>query len=77
MVMAQAEKAGARIVKRETHPFWGGSASYFQDPDPLGGPLESTIPSRELIEAPNLLHSTGARPADNRRTRPPQIPMTC
>jgi uncharacterized glyoxalase superfamily protein PhnB len=35
MVAAQAEKAGARIVKREAHPFWGGSAGYFQDPDAL------------------------------------------
>ena len=32
-VMAQAEKAGATIVKRANETFWGGYAGYFQDPD--------------------------------------------
>ena len=32
-VMAQAEKAGATIVKRAHDTFWGGYAGYFQDPD--------------------------------------------
>ena len=32
-VMAQAEAAGARIVKRAQDTFWGGYAGYFQDPD--------------------------------------------
>ena len=32
-VMAQAEKAGARIVKRAAPTFWGGYGGYFQDPD--------------------------------------------
>jgi catechol 2,3-dioxygenase-like lactoylglutathione lyase family enzyme len=32
-VMAQAERAGARIVKRAGDTFWGGYAGYFQDPD--------------------------------------------
>jgi catechol 2,3-dioxygenase-like lactoylglutathione lyase family enzyme len=32
-VMAEAEKAGARIVKRAHDTFWGGYAGYFQDPD--------------------------------------------
>jgi catechol 2,3-dioxygenase-like lactoylglutathione lyase family enzyme len=32
-VMAQAERAGARIVKRQAATFWGGYAGYFQDPD--------------------------------------------
>lgn len=32
-VMAQAEKAGAIIVKRAHETFWGGYAGYFQDPD--------------------------------------------
>jgi uncharacterized glyoxalase superfamily protein PhnB len=32
-VMAQAERAGARIVKRAADTFWGGYAGYFQDPD--------------------------------------------
>ena len=32
-VMAQAEAAGARIVKPAEHTFWGGYAGYFQDPD--------------------------------------------
>jgi catechol 2,3-dioxygenase-like lactoylglutathione lyase family enzyme len=32
-VMAQAESAGARIVKRAAPTFWGGHAGYFQDPD--------------------------------------------
>ena len=33
LVMAQAEKAGARIVKPQADTFWGGYAGYFQDPD--------------------------------------------
>ena len=32
-VMAQAEKAGARIVKPAGKTFYGGYAGYFQDPD--------------------------------------------
>jgi hypothetical protein len=32
-VMAQAERAGARIVKPAHATFWGGYAGYFQDPD--------------------------------------------
>ena len=32
-VMAQAQKAGARLVKLAQETFWGGYAGYFQDPD--------------------------------------------
>ena len=32
-VMAQAAKAGAKIVKPAHDTFWGGYAGYFQDPD--------------------------------------------
>ena len=32
-VMAQADRAGARIVKAARETFWGGYAGYFQDPD--------------------------------------------
>lgn len=32
-VMAQAERAGALIVKPARSTFWGGYAGYFQDPD--------------------------------------------
>jgi catechol 2,3-dioxygenase-like lactoylglutathione lyase family enzyme len=32
-VMAQARRAGARIVKNAQATFWGGYAGYFQDPD--------------------------------------------
>jgi len=32
-VMAQATRAGARIVKKAQKTFWGGYAGYFQDPD--------------------------------------------
>lgn len=32
-VMAQAEQAGATILKRAQDTFWGGYAGYFQDPD--------------------------------------------
>lgn len=32
-VMAQAESAGAVIVKPAQDTFWGGYAGYFQDPD--------------------------------------------
>ena len=32
-VMADAERAGARIVKPAGETFWGGYSGYFQDPD--------------------------------------------
>ena len=32
-VMAQAKRAGARIIKPAADTFWGGYAGYFQDPD--------------------------------------------
>jgi hypothetical protein len=32
-VMAQAKKAGAKIVKPAQETFWGGYAGYFADPD--------------------------------------------
>lgn len=32
-VMAQAESAGALIIKPAQETFWGGYAGYFQDPD--------------------------------------------
>ena len=32
-VMAEAHRAGARIVKPAQDTFWGGYAGYFQDPD--------------------------------------------
>lgn len=32
-VMAQAERAGAQIVKPAQETFWGGYAGYFSDPD--------------------------------------------
>jgi catechol 2,3-dioxygenase-like lactoylglutathione lyase family enzyme len=32
-VMAQAKRAGARIIKPAAETFWGGYAGYFQDPD--------------------------------------------
>lgn len=32
-VMAEARKAGAKIVKPAEDTFWGGYAGYFQDPD--------------------------------------------
>ena len=33
LVMQQAKKAGARIIKPAQDAFWGGYAGYFQDPD--------------------------------------------
>lgn len=33
MVMAQAKKVGAKIIKPAQKTFWGGYAGYFQDPD--------------------------------------------
>ncbi len=32
-VMAEAERAGAAIIKAAAETFWGGYAGYFQDPD--------------------------------------------
>jgi len=32
-VLAQAERAGARITKRAEEAFWGGYSGYFADPD--------------------------------------------
>lgn len=31
--LAEAERAGARIVKQATDAFWGGRSGYFADPD--------------------------------------------
>jgi hypothetical protein len=45
-VMAQASKAGGKIVKPAQRAFWGGYAGYFQDPD---GHLW------EVVYNPNLL----------------------
>ncbi|HET8841009.1 MAG TPA: VOC family protein [Ktedonobacteraceae bacterium] len=33
LVMEQARRAGARIIKPAQETFWGGYAGYFQDPD--------------------------------------------
>ena len=33
LVMEQAKRAGARIVKPAAKTFWGGYAGYFHDPD--------------------------------------------
>jgi len=33
IIMAQAKKAGANIIKPAQKTFWGGYAGYFQDPD--------------------------------------------
>ena len=33
LVMEQAERAGAEIVKKAQDTFWGGYAGYFKDPD--------------------------------------------
>lgn len=33
LVLAEAARAGARIVKEAHETFWGGYAGYFQDPD--------------------------------------------
>jgi catechol 2,3-dioxygenase-like lactoylglutathione lyase family enzyme len=32
-VLAQAQRAGARVIKPAQSAFWGGYAGYFQDPD--------------------------------------------
>ncbi len=32
-IMAQAKRAGAKIIKPAEKTFWGGYAGYFQDPD--------------------------------------------
>jgi len=32
-VMAQAQRAGAKVAKPAQRAFWGGYAGYFQDPD--------------------------------------------
>jgi catechol 2,3-dioxygenase-like lactoylglutathione lyase family enzyme len=33
VVMEQAKRAGAKIIKGAENTFWGGYAGYFQDPD--------------------------------------------
>ena len=47
-VMAQAERAGGRIVKPPHKTFWGGYAGYFQDPD---GHLWEVVFNPALIPA--------------------------
>ncbi|WP_140633834.1 VOC family protein [Methylibium rhizosphaerae] len=45
-VMAQAQAAGARIVKPAGKTFWGGHAGYFEDPD---GHLWEVVYNRDLL----------------------------
>lgn len=47
-VMAQAAKAGARIVKPASPTFWGGYAGYFQD---LDGHLWEVVFNPEALPA--------------------------
>ena len=47
-VMAEAERAGARIVKRAGATLWGGYAGYFQDPD---GHLWEVVWNPQLLPA--------------------------
>jgi hypothetical protein len=47
-VMAQAERAGARIVKPPGATFWGGYSGYFQDPD---GHLWEIVWNPQLLPA--------------------------
>ena len=48
-VMAEAARAGARIVKPAGDTFWGGYAGYFQDPD---GHLWEVVWNPQLIPDP-------------------------
>jgi uncharacterized protein len=47
-VMAQAQKAGARVVKQAGPTFWSGYAGYFQDPD---GHLWEVLWNPQLLPA--------------------------
>jgi catechol 2,3-dioxygenase-like lactoylglutathione lyase family enzyme len=47
-VMAQAQRAGARVVKQAGPTFWGGYAGYFQDPD---GHLWEVLWNPQLLPA--------------------------
>ncbi|HEY3059902.1 MAG TPA: VOC family protein [Chloroflexota bacterium] len=47
-VMAEAQAAGATIVKPAAQTFWGGYAGYFQDPD---GHLWEVLWNPELLPA--------------------------
>jgi hypothetical protein len=49
-VMAQAESAGAVIVKPAQDTFWGGYAGYFQDPD---GHLWEVVWNPQLLPEEN------------------------
>jgi uncharacterized protein len=48
IVLAQAERAGARIVKHACDTFWGGYSGYFADPD---GHLWEVVWNPQLIVA--------------------------
>jgi uncharacterized protein len=48
-VMAQAEAAGARILKSAADTFWGGYAGYFLDPD---GHLWEVVWNPQLLPVP-------------------------
>lgn len=48
ILLAQAERAGARIVKHARETFWGGYAGYFADPD---GHLWEVVWNPQLILA--------------------------
>lgn len=49
MVMEQARRAGANIVKSATDTFWGGYSGYFQDPD---GHLWEVVWNPDMALAP-------------------------
>ena len=49
MVLAEAQSAGARLLKPAEEAFWGGYSGYFSDPD--GFPWEvAWIPSFPIAE---------------------------
>jgi catechol 2,3-dioxygenase-like lactoylglutathione lyase family enzyme len=48
-IMAEAARAGARIVKPAGETFWGGYAGYFQDPD---GHLWEVVWNPQWTESP-------------------------
>ena len=48
ILLAQAERAGARIVKHACDTFWGGYSGYFADPD---GHLWEIVWNPQLIVA--------------------------
>ena len=65
-ILAEAERAGARILKRGEAAFWGGYTAYFADPDGHCGRSPGIRTSRSTPTAPSACRASHAGTAPGR-----------